>query len=165
MVETPPKINRIDGRLWQRFIEVALPYWYPSKRKAGIFFLMLILLLIFLFAFLFLAIAGLIGLGQLLFPEFTNQAAAGLIAMRQAVFTNSTPRIVLALALILPTAIFAWKFNRWKDRAQQWALLSGLLLLSIMVSGLNVIISFTIRFIDTALVDKDASTFWLFLPQ
>ena len=163
MVETAPKINRIDGRLWQRFIEVALPYWYPSKRKAGIFFLMLVLLLIFLFAFLFLAIAGLIGLGQLLFPEFTNQAAAGLIAMRQAVFTNSTPRTVLAVALIIPAAIFAWKFKRWKDRAQQWALLSGLLLLSMMVSGLNVIISFMIRFIDNALLDKDAPTFWLFL--
>ena len=163
MVETPPKINRIDARLWQRFIEVALPYWYPSKRKAGIFFLMLILLLVFLFAFLFLAIAGLIGLGQLLFPEFTNQAAAGLIAMRQAVFTNSTSRIVLTVALIFPAAIFAWKFKRWKDRVQQWALLSGLLLLSMMVSGLNVIISFMIRFIDNALLEKDASSFWLFL--
>ena len=163
MVETAPKINRIDGRLWQRFIEVALPYWYPSKKKAGIFFLMLVLLLIFLFAFLFLAIAGLVGLGQLLFPEFTNEAAAGLIAIRQGVFTNSIPRIALALALILPAAIFAWKFNRWKGRAKQWALLSGLLLLSIMVSGLNVVISFTIRFIDTALVDRNESTFWLFL--
>ena len=163
MVETTPKINRIDGRLWQRFIEVALPYWYPSRKKAGIFFLMLVLLLIFLFAFLFLAIAGLVGLGQLLFPEFTNEAAAGLIAIRQGIFTNSTPRIVLALALILPTAIFAWKFNRWKGRAKQWGLLSGLLLLSIMVSGLNVVISFTIRFIDTALVDRNESTFWLFL--
>jgi putative ATP-binding cassette transporter len=32
-----------------------------------------------------------------------------------------------------------------------------------MVSGLNVVISFTIRFIETALVDKNESTFWLFL--
>jgi putative ATP-binding cassette transporter len=63
----------------------------------------------------------------------------------------------------LPTAIFAWKFQRWRERAKQWGLLSILLLFSIMVSGLNVIISFTIRFIETALVDKDESTFWLFL--
>ncbi|MEM6613976.1 MAG: SbmA/BacA-like family transporter, partial [Cyanobacteria bacterium P01_C01_bin.72] len=163
MLETPPKINRIDGRLWSRFIEVALPYWYPSKKKAGIFFIMLVLLLVFLFAFLFLAIAGIVGLGQLLFPEFTNEAAAGLIAMREGIFTNSTSRIILALALILPTAIFGWKFNRWRGRVKQWSLLALLLLLSIMVSGLNVIISFTVRFIDTALVDKDESTFWLFL--
>ena len=163
MVETARKINRIDGRLWRRFIEVALPYWYPSKKKAGTFFLMLVLLLIFLFAFLFLAIAGLVGLGQLLFPEFTNEAAAGLIAMRRGILTGYISRVVLALALIIPAAIFAWKFRRWQDRAQQWGLLSGLLLLSIMVSGLNVVISFTIRFIETALVDKDESTFWLFL--
>ncbi|MEL6930525.1 MAG: SbmA/BacA-like family transporter, partial [Cyanobacteria bacterium J06600_6] len=163
MVETAPKINRIDGRLWSRFIEVALPYWYPSKKKAGTFFVMLVLLLIFLFAFLFLAIAGVVALGQLLFPEFTNEAAAGLIGMRQAVFSNSVPQIVLASALIIPTAIFIWKLPRWKGRAKQWSLLAALLLLSIMVSGLNVVISFTIRFIDTALVAKEASTFWLFL--
>jgi vitamin B12/bleomycin/antimicrobial peptide transport system ATP-binding/permease protein len=163
MVDTAPQINRIDGRLWQRFIEVALPYWYPSKKKAGTFFLMLLLLLIFLFAFLFMAIAGTIWLGQQLFPQFTNEAAAGLIEMRKQVFNNSTPRLILALALILPTAIFAWKFPRWRERAKQWGLLSTVLLLSIMVSGLNVVVSFTIRFIETALVDKDTATFWRFL--
>ena len=163
MVETAPKINRIDGRLWRRFVEVALPYWYPSKKKAGIFSLMLVLLLIFLFAFLFLAIAGIVSLGQLLFPEFTNEAAAGLIEMRRAIFTGSTTRIILVLALVVPTAVFIWKLPRWKGRAKQWTLLAALLLLSIMVSGLNVIISFTVRFVETALVDKNEATFWLFL--
>jgi vitamin B12/bleomycin/antimicrobial peptide transport system ATP-binding/permease protein len=163
MVDTAPNLNRIDGRLWQRFIEVALPYWYPSKKKAGTFFLMLLLLLIFLFAALFIAIAATVWLGQQLFPEFTNEAAAGLIGIRKQIFTNSTARLILTLALILPTAIFAWKFQRWRERAKQWGLLSILLLFSIMVSGLNVVISFTIRFIETALVDKDESTFWLFL--
>jgi vitamin B12/bleomycin/antimicrobial peptide transport system ATP-binding/permease protein len=163
MVDIAPKINRIDGRLWRRFIEVALPYWYPSKKKAGTFFLMLVLLLIFLFAALFMAISGITWLGQQFFPEFTNEAAAGLIALRKQIFTNSTSRLILALTLILPTVIFAWKFQRWRERAQQWGLLSALLLLSIMVSGLNVVISFTIRYIETALVDKDESTFWLFL--
>ncbi|PSB10228.1 ABC transporter ATP-binding protein [Pleurocapsa sp. CCALA 161] len=156
-------MNRIDGRLWQRFIKVALPYWYPSKKKAGTFFLMLLLLLIFLFAALFMAIAGTLWLGQQLFPQFTNEAAAGLIGMRKQIFANSTAQGILALALILPTAVFAWKFPRWQGRVKQWGLLSALLLFSIMVSGLNVVISFTIRFIETALVDKDESTFWLFL--
>ncbi|WP_199194135.1 ABC transporter ATP-binding protein/permease [Pleurocapsa sp. CCALA 161] len=163
MVDIAPQINRIDGRLWQRFIKVALPYWYPSKKKAGTFFLMLLLLLIFLFAALFMAIAGTLWLGQQLFPQFTNEAAAGLIGMRKQIFANSTAQGILALALILPTAVFAWKFPRWQGRVKQWGLLSALLLFSIMVSGLNVVISFTIRFIETALVDKDESTFWLFL--
>ncbi|MGL5832740.1 MAG: ABC transporter ATP-binding protein/permease [Waterburya sp.] len=163
MVDTAPKINRIDGRLWRRFIEVALPYWYPSKKKAGTFFLMLVLLLIFLFAALFMAIAGTIWVGQQFFPEFTNEAAAGLIALRKQIFTSSTARLILALAFILPTVIFAWKFQRWRERAKQWGLMSVLLLFSIMVSGLNVVNSFLIRYIETALVDKDESTFWLFL--
>ena len=56
MGENTSQINRIERRLWQRFIEVALPYWYPTKRQAGIFFFMLLMLLIFLFAALFVAI-------------------------------------------------------------------------------------------------------------
>ncbi|MDJ0589380.1 MAG: ABC transporter ATP-binding protein/permease [Pleurocapsa sp. MO_226.B13] len=163
MTETTSKINRIDRRLWQRFVEVALPYWYPTKTKAGIFFFMLVMLLVFLFAALFVAISGMVWLGQQLFPEFTAQAAAGLIDLRKQIFSNSTAQTILTLSLVVPLGIFGWKFQRWKDRAMQWGLLSLLLLFSIMVSGLNVVISFTIRFIETALVDKEASTFWLFL--
>ena len=166
MIETTPqinKINKIDRHLWQRFVEVALPYWYPSKTKAGILFFMLLMLLVFLFAALFIAIAGVIWLGQQISPEFTQQVASGLVKTTEKAFSSSTYQIGIALALIIPASIFAWQFRRLKGREKQWSLLALLLLFSIMVSGLNVILSYVIRFIETALVDKDVSTFWLFL--
>lgn len=163
MIQNTPPINRIDRRLWQRFIEVALPYWYPTKRQAGIFFFMLLMLLIFLFAVLFIAIAFIVWLGQQLIPEFTTQVASGLINIRQGVLTNSGYQTLLALALVIPIAIFGWQWRRIRGRTQQWGLLALLLLFSIMVSGLNVVLSFVVRFIETALVDKEASIFWLFL--
>ncbi len=163
MIQNTPPINRIDRRLWQRFIEVALPYWYPTKKQAGIFFFMLLMLLIFLFAALFIAIAITTWLGQQFVPEFTQQVASGLISIREKVLTDSGYQTVLALALVIPAAIFAWQWRRLRGRTKQWGLLALLLLFSIMVSGLNVVLSFVVRFIETALVDKEASTFWLFL--
>lgn len=117
MVQNTPQINKIDRRLWQRFIEVALPYWYPSKKKAGMFFFMLLMLLIFLFAVLFITISAIIWLGQQFFPDFTQQAAGGLINLRQKVFSDSIYQIGLILALILPLVLFGWRFPRIKGRA------------------------------------------------
>ena len=163
MIGKTPEINRIDRRLWQRFVAVALPYWYPTKRKAGIFLLMLVMLLVFLFAALFVAIAITLWLGQQLVPEFTQLFASGLIGIIQEVISAPRYQVVLALALIVPILTFGWQFQRLKTRGKQWGLLALLLLFSIVVSGLNVILSYVIRFIETALVGKEVSTFWLFL--
>ena len=163
MVQNLSQINRIDRRLWQRFIEVALPYWYPSKRQAGIFFFVLLMVLVFLFAALFVAIAFTTWVAEQLAPEFTQQVASGLIAMKQSALTSTSLQTILALALLVPAAVFAWQYRRLRGRIAQWGLLALLLLFSIMVSGLNVVLSFVVRFIETALVDKEVSTFWLFL--
>ena len=163
MVGTTPEINRIDRRLWQRFVTVALPYWYPTKRKAGIFLFMLVMLLVFLFAASLVAIAGMVALGQQLFPEFTQQAASGLISITQRAISSPTYQIALALALIVPILTFGWQLQQLRTRVKQWGLLALLLLFSIMVSGLNVVLSYVVRFIETALVGKEVSTFWLFL--
>ena len=163
MVESNSQINKIDRLLWQRFIKVALPYWYPTKRQAGAFFLLLLLLLIFLFAALFVGVSITIWIGQQLVPEFTQKVASGLINTRQTILTNSISQVILALALIIPTAIFIWQRHKLRGKIKQWGLLALLLLFSIMVSGLNVVLSFVVRFIETALVGKEASTFWLFL--
>lgn len=160
---TTSELNKIDSRLWRRFIEVALPYWYPSKRKAAIFFFVLVMLLIFLFASLFVATAAVIFLGRQLIPEFTQQVADGLITTIDGVFSSPIYIIALLLALGIPIATFAWQFQNLKDRTKQWGLLAVLLLLSLMVTGLNVTLSFVRRFIETSLVAKDESTFWIFL--
>lgn len=163
MVSTTPPINRVDRRLWRRFIEVALPYWYPSKGKAGLFLFMLAMLLVFLFAILFVAVAGTVWLGQLIAPEFTQLVASGLVAMKDRAIASPTYLIALACALIIPMATFAWQFSQLRSRFSQWGLLAVLLLLSISVSGLNVVLSYVVRFIETSLVEREVSTFWLFL--
>ena len=159
----PTRLNRIDRRLWRRFVEIALPYWYPTKEKAGIFFFLLLMLLIFLFAALFLAIAFLVWLGQQFFPEFTQQIAGGLITAIKGVIANPKYLTVLVLALIIPAIVFAGQFRQISSKTKQWGLLAVLLLFSVMVSGLNVVLSYVVRFIETALVDKEIDTFWLFL--
>ena len=160
---TPTRLNRIDRRLWQRFIEIALPYWYPTKEKAGIFFFLLLMLLIFLFAALFLAIAGTVWLGQQLVPEFTQAVAGGLASAINKILTNPQSLAILALAIVIPAIVFSWQLRQIRNRAKQWGLLGILLLFSVMVSGLNVVLSYVVRFIETALVGKEVSTFWLFL--
>ena len=123
-LQNTPPINRIDRRLWQRFIEVALPYWYPTKKQAGIFFFMLLMLLIFLLAVLFMAIAFLTWLEQQFIPEFTTQVASSLISTREKALTDSIYQIILILALVIPAAIFGWQWRRLRGRTQQWGLLA-----------------------------------------
>jgi putative ATP-binding cassette transporter len=53
--------------------------------------------------------------------------------------------------------------NQIKTRWQPWAFLTILLLLSISVSGLNVIISYVGNFFTTALAEKNQNEFWRFL--
>ena len=163
MVRKTPEINRIDRRLWQRFVKVAIPYWYPTQRKAGRFLFMLVMLLVFLFAALFLALAFTIWLGQQLVPEFTQLVASGLLELTQEGISSPRYKLVLAMALIVPILTFGWQFQRLRTRRRQWFLLALLLLFSIMVSGLNVILSYVVRFIETALVEQEVSRFWLFL--
>lgn len=49
--------------------------------------------------------------------------------------------------------------QRWKARG----FLALLLVLSLVVNGFNVAISYVFRFVDTALADKQAETFWRFI--
>ena len=49
-----------------------------------------------------------------------------------------------------------------KSRWQQWLFLGVLLLLSLSVSGMNVIISYVGNYFTTALSERDAPTFWRF---
>ncbi len=124
---------------------------------------MLVMLLVFLFAALFLALAFTIWLGQQLVPEFTQLVASGLLELTQEGISSPRYKLVLAMALIVPILTFGWQFQRLRTRRRQWFLLALLLLFSIMVSGLNVILSYVVRFIETALVEQEVSRFWLFL--
>jgi putative ATP-binding cassette transporter len=157
------QINRFDYKLWQQFTEIAQPYWYPLERGSGrIFLVLLLLLLVFLFAFLFITVSGVTLISQQLFPTFMNQTAAGLVKNIQA--TLQSPLVYgVILATVIPIAGFLLYRSKLRSRWQPWLLLALLLLLSLSVSGLNVIISFVGRFFQTALAEKNQPVYWRFL--
>lgn len=164
--QTRPSLNRLsrfDLSLWHRFVKIAQPYWFPLERGGGkLFFVLMVLLLIFVFALLATVISALTLLTQAIVPGFMDQTAGGLVNLSRAIFSAPVVFILLA-ALIIPAVGFFLARHRMQMRWPQWGFLSLLLILSLSVSGLNVIISYVANFFTTALAEKDASNFWRFL--
>jgi len=156
-------MNRFDRQLWERFIAIAQPYFYPLEPGGGRIFLGLVaLLLIFLFAAMFVAVS-VVSLGaQVFFPEAFNGVAAGLATLIKGIIYSPTIAIV-GLMLILPLAAFIFFRSKLIPRWKQWIMLALLLFLSLSVSGINVVISYIGNFFTTALAEKDQTTFWRFM--
>lgn len=156
-------MNRFDRQLWQRFIAIAQPYFYPLEPGGGRIFLGLVaLLLIFLFAAMFVFVSAVCLGTQVLFPEFVNSIAAGLVTLLKGIIYSPTIAIV-GLMLILPLAAFGFFRSKLIPRWKQWIMLALLLFLSLSVSGINVVISYISNFFTTALAEKDQLTFWRFM--
>ena len=156
-------MNRFDRQLWERFIAIAQPYFYPLEPGGGRIFLGLVaMLLIFLFAAMFVVVS-VVCLGvQVLFPDAFNGVAAGLATLLKGIIYS--PRIaIVGLMLILPLAAFGFFRSKLIPRWKQWVMLALLLFLSLSVSGINVVISYIGNFFTTALAEKDQSTFWRFM--
>ena len=156
-------MNRFDRQLWERFIAIAQPYFYPLEPGGGRIFLGLVaLLLLFLFAAMFVAVS-VVSLGaQVFFPEAFNGVAAGLATLIKGIIYSPTIAIV-GLMLILPLAAFVFFKSKLIPRWKQWIMLALLLFLSLSVSGINVVISYISNFFTTALAEKDQITFWRFM--
>ena len=156
-------MNRFDRQLWERFIAIAQPYFYPLEAGGSRIFLGLVaLLLIFLFAAMFVLLSAVCLGGGALFPDFVNSIAAGLVTLLKGII-NSPAIAILALMLIIPFSAFVWFKDRLTPHWQPWALLTLLLFLSLSVSGLNVIISYVGNFFNTALAKKDQLNYWKYL--
>ncbi|MEG4582661.1 ABC transporter ATP-binding protein/permease [Microcoleus sp. MON1_C5] len=156
-------MNRFDRQLWQRFIAIAQPYFYPLEPGGGRIFLGLVtLLLIFLFAAMFVAVS-VVSLGaQVFFPEAFNGVAAGLATLIKGIIYSPTIALV-GLMLILPLTAFVFFRSKLIPRWKQWIMLALLLFLSLSVSGINVVISYIGNFFTTSLAEKDQNTFWRFM--
>ncbi|MDJ0517772.1 MAG: ABC transporter ATP-binding protein/permease [Trichodesmium sp. MO_231.B1] len=156
-------MSRLDRKLWDDFLHIAQPYFYPLEGGGSKVFLgLLFLLLIFLFAAVFV-IVSLVCLGsEAIFGESFNSIAPGLVNTIKNII-NSHWIFVIILMIVVPGSAFWYHRRRIIPRWQPWALLSLLLLLSLSVSGLNVIISYVGNFFTTALAEKDQPTFWRFL--
>ncbi|MFS8867820.1 ABC transporter ATP-binding protein/permease [Synechococcus sp. H65.1] len=152
-----------DRKLWDRFISVAQPYFYPRVRYGGwIFFGLLTASMVFVVALMFFVEIGVTLAGQALFPEFFRTLAAGLVEQTER--NLASPVLgVAAASLVLSSLAFVVVWRQIHRRWLQWVLLTFLLFLSLTVNRLNVMISFIFRFIDTALQQKEESTFWQFL--
>ena len=156
-------MNRFDRQLWERFIVIAQPYFYPLEARGSRIFLGLVaLLLIFLFAAMFVLLSAVCLGGGALFPDFVNSIAAGLVSLLKGII-NSPAIAIVALMLIIPFSAFVWFKDRLLPHWQPWALLTLLLFLSLSVSGLNVIISYVNNFFTTALAKKDQLNYWKYL--
>ncbi|MBF2049397.1 MAG: ABC transporter ATP-binding protein/permease [Leptolyngbya sp. IPPAS B-1204] len=156
------RLNRFDRQLWNRFIKIAQPYWFPMSPHSGkLFFVLLMSLIVFLFGLLVVIVSAGVLLAQALFPEFMQQTAGGLVGLIQAI-TRPPAIFIVAATLLIPAAIFFLMRGKLMQRWQQWLFLGGLLLLSLSVSGMNVIISYVGNFFTTALSERDQPTFWRF---
>lgn len=152
-----------DRRLWNRFITVAQPYFYPVVRHGGWIFLgLLAVAMVLVVALMFFVEIGVTLVGQVLFPEFFTNVAAGLVAQTERNLTSPILWVAV-VSLALSSLCFMAVWRQIHQRWLQWVLLTFLLFLSLTVNRLNVMISFIFRFIDTALQQKEEPTFWQFL--
>lgn len=160
---TPPQKFRFDRQLWDRFIEIAQPYFFPQERF-GIWklFGLLIFLLAAVVVTAFFLLIGLTYLGKAIFPGFFSDVADALATLVDSL-VSSPLFAVMAILGVVCVVIFASFRRSLKQRWLQWLLLGLLLLLSFTVNGVNVTISYIFRFVDTALNQREAGTFWRYL--
>jgi len=161
-MDTPSPADPLNGQLWQKFMHLAQPYWFPQRRGSTAWFLgVLLLLLIFLASVLALGAMAISVAAHHWQPNQFDAIAPGLWPMIQQL---GLPFVgLLGLGLVIPAIVFLISSRRLRGRVLPWLLLSVLLLLSLTVNGLNVIISYVGRFFQTALADQDVPTFWRFL--
>ncbi|XFA72011.1 ABC transporter ATP-binding protein/permease [Thermosynechococcaceae cyanobacterium Okahandja] len=157
--------HRFDARVWGQFLTIAQPYFFPRDRRGSsvIFILLLFLVIALMFGVLFgVTAAATFGLNALA-PELMAQIAGGLMETFRNLWAAPLSRSLILATVIVPLGVFALLRRDLLPRWQAWTLLGLLLMLSLSVSGLNVIISFVGRFFQTALAEKKEPEFWRFL--
>lgn len=159
---TPPTHFNFDRTLWRRFITNAQPYWIPAEQSPWRFFGLLVVLLLLVITSTFFLYLGFSLGGRVVLPGFFTRVAGGLVD--QASAFAASPLLPLAVGVFaFGSIVFVANQALLRGRWRQWGLLFLLLVLSFVVNGANVSISYIFRFIDTALNGRDQDTFWRFL--
>jgi putative ATP-binding cassette transporter len=149
--------------LWNRFITIAQPYFFPDIRGGHwAMLLLLIMLVVFLFGVLFLIIAGMTWTGNYVAPLITENIASGLLLLIEEIF-NSKTWLIIAGFLIVPPGIFMLFGRHIRSRWQAWVLLATVLLLSLSLTGINVAFSYITNYFTNALVEKNQDQAYLFV--
>ncbi len=156
-------MNKKERSLWNRFVTIAQPYFFPTVRGGNwVMLLLLIMLLIFLFGILFLVVSGITLAGNYLVPSLTAKIASGLLSLIQDVFHSNAWLIVVCI-LLVPAACFATFGHHLRMRRRAWTLLAVVLLLSFSVTGINVAFSYIGNYFTNALVKKNQDLAYLFV--
>ncbi|MEM8781167.1 MAG: ABC transporter ATP-binding protein/permease, partial [Cyanobacteria bacterium P01_G01_bin.49] len=152
-----------NRKLVYHFIETAQPYFFPTNfRQTWIFLGLLLFLVVAVISVAFFVVVGLTLLSNTIFPEFFGEVASGLIKNIDNFLNSNIPYIALA-CLLISLSIFISQRSKIGDKWKQWLLLGLLLFLLFAVNGLNVVLSYVFRFIDTSLNEKDATVFQQFM--
>ncbi|MEM0978699.1 MAG: ABC transporter ATP-binding protein/permease [Cyanobacteria bacterium P01_H01_bin.58] len=151
-----------DRQLWNRFIAISQPYFYPlGKHHTKIYIGLLFLLLATVIAVAFWTISGLILGGQFLLPDFFETLAGAVVEQIEGLLQSWVPYV--AASVLAVTGMVAFSLRRFLlERWVQWSLLGLLLFLSLATNALIVLFSYVTRFTNNALAQKDVDTFWQF---
>ncbi|MGK7933962.1 MAG: ABC transporter ATP-binding protein/permease [Microcystaceae cyanobacterium] len=158
---------QFNKKLWTYFIEAAQPYFFPvgqpqsplRGRRTRVFLELIFTLLIIVVSFTFFLTVGLTFLGKTLFTNFFETVAKDLISNIDSLLATPAPYLFLAL-LLLGGLAFSKQQRHLNDKWKQWSLLGVILFLSLVVTGLNVILSYTFRLVDNSFIKNEPSIFW-----
>ncbi|MEM9568786.1 MAG: ABC transporter ATP-binding protein, partial [Cyanobacteria bacterium P01_E01_bin.34] len=143
---------RFDLQLWNRFIRIAQPYFFPlSKRSTIKFFGLLAVMLVAVIAFTFLLTIGVTFLGKVIFPDSFFDTVAAEFSGQIDAFLNQKLHYGAAAILATCLLIFGLHSRQLKGKWFQWGMLTFIVFLLFAVTGLNVCLSFVFRFLDTTL--------------
>lgn len=161
-VEDRPSFQqfRFNKALWNSFINIAQPYFFPFEVKGSRwrFVLLLFALLVASICLTFFLINGLSLLLNWVVPQLMEQYAAEHIAAVKRELTGwQLP--TAAIALLLSLGIFTLFARQLQSRWTAWLLLGGLMILLLMIARINVGITYIARDLDNYLVKKNPK-FW-----
>lgn len=148
---------QFDRILWQRFLQLAQPYFYPVEEGGRAWALVLLALLLGVVGGAYWLAALASGLALILGPA--SLVPAELAGRVEQLW--SLPLPLVGFALVAAAGLIVQRHGvHLRQRMRQWLMLASLLFLMFCVSGLNVYISFVFRGIDNKLMEKDAPGFY-----
>lgn len=135
-------------------------YWFPvTKGSSKIFAILVLFLICFISSLLYFLVFGSISLANIAMPELLTKYTPGLVDWVQKISSGNLRYYFYGSIVVFPLLYILFRKNI-KGRNYAWFLMFVLLTLAMMVSGINVILSYVGRFWQTALQQMDANSFW-----
>lgn len=158
-----PKELGFNCKLGAEFIKIAQPFFFPIKPLSWLSFCwLLVMLLFFAYGFVYFLEIGLTFLGEAIAKDFFVKVAEEQIKKAHSALGSAGFWVALG-SLAISTGSFFLLQRNIRQKWRPWAILSSLVVLAFLVTKLNVILTYSIGFIDNALNEKQPDLFWQFL--